>query len=124
MSLRPSIATEIRTRLASVSETERHTILTQAAEAGDKRTISAAMAEPSYLTGLNPELQAGFRDQYIARHHPELDALRVEAEAAARQAGFARAELERIRSLMFTPQEEGRLQGIRSRRAYAAQHLN
>lgn len=125
------LANEIRSRLASLPDADRYSILERAVEAGDKRVVSAVVGSPAgsaplpaFLSGVDDTVRTGYRDHFIARHHPDIDALHLAAEAASRMADFTLQELAKIRGLMFEPSEEAKLEQIRARRASAARHLN
>ena len=67
------ISMEVRSFVSKMPQGERLTFLRRAINGGDIKTASAVLGAPSYLSGLNDELQAVMLREYHAKHYPQLD---------------------------------------------------
>lgn len=74
------IATEIRAHLRGLSAAKRQALLTAAIAAGDETTVSAALAAPAYLSGLDDAMRAALTAEWHRKRQPAL-AVRLELTA-------------------------------------------
>jgi hypothetical protein len=77
-----SVSAEIRSHFKGLKTGERVSAIQAAIEAGDESTVAAVCGAPSYLSGLDPELQASLKREWSERQNPKL-AKRLRAVTAA-----------------------------------------
>jgi hypothetical protein len=89
-----TIASEIRSALKALPESDRSDLLARMIREKDARGISAVISAPGFLSGISAEQQAMLREQYRHAAYP------AEMERAARLKNAVR-EIERIGELML-----------------------
>jgi len=76
-----SLSAEIRSYVAALPEGERMSFVRRAITDGDTRTATAILGAPSYLSGINGEMQA-ILTRMFHEHHEPLKAKRLKAAKA------------------------------------------
>lgn len=79
-----AVSAEIRSYVKNLKASERMTFLQKAIESGDETTASAVLGGPSYLSGLDGDMQGVLTRMYHERISPK-EAKRVRAMKAAQE---------------------------------------
>lgn len=118
------VASEIRQAISRLSPAERSAALETAIQRGDRATMSAIVNAPAFLSGVSQEALSGYRDQFVAKHHPEIGVKMEAARVMLTRAKSTKAALASIRSAMFSKGDEATINAAVASALRAAQHMN
>ena len=119
-----AVSQEIRAALRAMPKEDRVKAIDDAVTAGELPTISAIQYGPEFLTGLSRDRVTSARNQYVARHLPELHSEMEAAMRFVRSVEYSRAALKSLRSEMFAPADEQALKDAKTRAEKASRHFH
>lgn len=101
------VSAEIRRHVKDMNDGERISFLEQAAKDGDTVSLSAVLGAPSYLSGMNANLQKAYIRQFHERTNPEkakrLRAFQAAADLIIERGALIHSQLEK--AVGATPQK-------------------